>query len=368
MAFSYKATFTVTSNSALLPATQTDYPLLVSVTDNALKSAANGGPIVNTDAGRPADFGFYSDTGLTTLLDFEVKFWNPVTGELVAFVKIPSLALGTVFYAGMGDAAIATFQGDINGTWISAYKAVIHMPDGTTLTANDSTSGANHGTNTDATAVVGQIGGGAADFNGISARITLANEANFDFNCDQTWSYQILYKAAAANPSLIGTLLSKQGSDGAGGSRGFSLFIRGDTLNDPFEVQMNNLSATLAAVVRFPRANDVNWHLITVTNSGNGQASGVKLYDNATEQTPTVITNSLLGQTILTNELFTIGRRPGFTDLYFVGSGQEVRVRNDVLTANWITADHNSLSDNATFVAKLFESLSGDVLMAQCLT
>src|SRR6185369_9678212 len=110
----------------------------------------------------PADLIFASDTSISTLLKWEVEFYDAATGQIVAWVKIPTLTFATnsVIYMAYGNAAVTTWQGDVNATWNSNFKAVYHLPDGTTLAANDSTSSGLNGTlvNTP-TASAGQIDG-----------------------------------------------------------------------------------------------------------------------------------------------------------------------------------------------------------------
>jgi hypothetical protein len=57
--------------------------------------------------------------------------------------------------------------------WDSNFKGVWHLPNGMTLTANDSTSNGNNGTISGATATTGEIGGGAS-FSGGSNKITIS--------------------------------------------------------------------------------------------------------------------------------------------------------------------------------------------------
>ena len=63
---------------------------------------------------------------------------------------------------------------NIQNTWDINYGGVYHLPNGTALSANDSTSNGNNGTITSVTATTGKIGG-AASFNGTSASIVLDN-------------------------------------------------------------------------------------------------------------------------------------------------------------------------------------------------
>jgi hypothetical protein len=53
--------------------------------------------------------------GLSSPLTWELEFYNGVNGVAIAWVNIPSLALGTVFYVAYGDPTIFTFQGGAAG-------------------------------------------------------------------------------------------------------------------------------------------------------------------------------------------------------------------------------------------------------------
>ena len=73
----------------LVPSTQSNFTVLVSVTDPALKTVANGGHVANANG---YDIGFYADSGGTTKLKWEVEKYNGTTGNLIAWVKIPSVS------------------------------------------------------------------------------------------------------------------------------------------------------------------------------------------------------------------------------------------------------------------------------------
>src|SRR5690242_412053 len=63
-------------------------------------------------------------------------------------------------------------QQNKTGVWDSNYKTVYHLPNGSTLSAADSTANANNGTNSGATAALALIGGGAS-FDGSTSYLTI---------------------------------------------------------------------------------------------------------------------------------------------------------------------------------------------------
>lgn len=140
---------------------QTNFPVAVSGTYTYLRTTANGGNVENNNG---YDIRFYSDSGLTTLLNWETERYISNTGEVVFWVKIPTLShtVDTVIYMGYGDNTVGSFQGGATGSvWDSNYQSVLHMVNGVTVTGADSTSNAKNATNVGATATTGQIGGGA---------------------------------------------------------------------------------------------------------------------------------------------------------------------------------------------------------------
>lgn len=159
MAYSYKRSITI-DYTKCGTANSTDFPVLVSFTDASFKTVANGGKVQNSNG---YDIAFYSDSGLTTALFWEIEKYTATTGECIFWVKVPTLSYttNTVIYIAYGDSSISTFQSTATSVWNSNYKGVYHLPNGSTLNLNDSTSNANNGTNNGITAATGKIDGGA---------------------------------------------------------------------------------------------------------------------------------------------------------------------------------------------------------------
>jgi hypothetical protein len=90
----------ITINSAIVTGTNnlTDFPLLYSVTDPDLRTIVNGGKVTNSSG---YDIVFTDATCLTTL-KHEVEEYNPLTGKLVCWIKIPTLnySINTIIHNG----------------------------------------------------------------------------------------------------------------------------------------------------------------------------------------------------------------------------------------------------------------------------
>ncbi len=148
-----------TAGSASFP----NFPVLISLPSDANLAAsaqASGNDILFTASDR------------ITKLNHEIELYNSANGQLIAWVQVPALSPGTAIYMYYGNSS-ASNQQNRTGTWNSNYNGVWHLPNGTTLSANDSTSHGNNGTlqgSTVPAATTGEIDG-AASFNGSTANI-----------------------------------------------------------------------------------------------------------------------------------------------------------------------------------------------------
>ena len=108
-------------------------------------------------------------------LKWEVEKYNGTTGNLIAWVKIPSVSSSTdtVFYLMYGDSSINTDQSDPPNTWDSNFKGVWHMADSAAnTTIRESTVTGANGTTTP-TQVVRQQQGRSATLYLTTAALTV---------------------------------------------------------------------------------------------------------------------------------------------------------------------------------------------------
>lgn len=164
MAFTRRGEFVVPA----LPATLTDFPVLVSITNNDFKLIANGGYVANANG---YDIRFFSNLLLTSALPFVLKFYDGTTGQIAFWVKLSTMTSGMSLYCGMGDAALNTNISSVSNTFTSIYNNVISFYDagGGTLGAKDWITGVT-GTVNGATLVAGLNGWGAS-FDGVNDNI-----------------------------------------------------------------------------------------------------------------------------------------------------------------------------------------------------
>lgn len=173
MSFVNKAAFTITSDSAKLPSTQTNKVVLVNITHASLKTVAHGGEIQNVVSfnGKtvPADAVFKLASDLSgAAMSYDVLFYDQTNGILIANVLKASCSQGSQFYLGIGDVTISTYQGGaVGAAYPSGYLMAWYAGDATTLNLLDSTANAQNGINSGVSAVAGKIKA-AGRFNGSS--------------------------------------------------------------------------------------------------------------------------------------------------------------------------------------------------------
>lgn len=319
----------------------TNFAVLFSGTYTYLKTIANGGKVNNSNG---YDIVFYSDSALTTKLDFERVYWSATTGDVEFWVRIPTLtsASATVIYLAYGKTSITTDQQSATATWNSNYKGVWHLPDGTTLTANDSTSTGANGTlvNTP-TAIAGKIDGGANFASASSESINMGNVIDFTTN---DFTIEFWFRTTdAANSYVIAKAAANSGQYIAyfTGIARFALFVQTDDSN-----WKQKFSSTTATTI-----NDGNWHHVVCTREGTSNPT-INLYIDGSNDSGTVQSAGTVGSVSNTGDLQFSSpfASPGSL---FDGDLDEVRILN-AIPGNiiaWVATLYSNQNDPANFYA-----------------
>jgi hypothetical protein len=144
--FIYRKAITI-DRTKVACGTMNDFPFLVKIaSDNDLRSVANEGHVENSSG---YDFIFRDSDGITQL-DHEIEKYDPETGQLVVWVRIPTLTNteDKVIYMYYGNAGITASTENKTGVWDSNYVGVWHLSDdpaGTAPQMLDTTVNVNHG-------------------------------------------------------------------------------------------------------------------------------------------------------------------------------------------------------------------------------
>jgi hypothetical protein len=347
----------ITVQAAQVPSTQTDFPMLISGTYSYLATVANGGKVqaacnqttIVISVG--CDLIFTSDAAGSTLLSWEFETYNATTGAVNIWVKVPSIANGTVIYMFYGKAGVAAFLGGVNGTWNSAYKSVWHLPDGSSLAAGESTSNANTGTVSLAVAGAGKIDG-AASFSGTAAdKVTAASTTANTFTGDFTVSLWVNWTSSAlAYQNFAGSnntftsnasFLRVWGTGEANAALRSKIGI-GNPTHDGSSAVVSNASLGSGAWTYVVAARTSN----VITLYINGAVDKVGAADSSTydfSQGGTCIGNSPWDG----------------VNGYFKGLLDEVRLSNSARSADWIAAEYNNQFAPSSFYAVGEETLAG---------
>lgn len=340
--YTYYSTLTLPTPASTL----TDFPIVVSGTNADLKTVANGGKVVGTETiatpyshAVPADFVLKDTDGTTAISNFEFAQYSATAGTYELWINYPSLTTsGGTIYACYGNAAVTTFQGNVNGTWRTAYKVVLHASDGSTLGVKDSTSNGNDGTNTSLTATAAKIDGGAASNGGSSNRIALANNLYtiISNGATHTVSFWVNSTNRTNNPMVFdGATQAAPSNLGAFWELGTATSVAYwgyGVLN----YRIYTLTTTWA---------DSTWFYVTLVKTGAGDNGN--FYINGTLQTSWTSTMgdpTNIGVTWFTNFGDGVG-------LPLTGSIDEIRISTDARSANEVAAEYANQNTPATVSA-----------------
>jgi MSHA biogenesis protein MshQ len=306
-----------------------DFPLLVSLVDADIAATA-----------RPdgADIQFIDSDG--SLLSHELETWDKATGELIAWVRIPSLPASedkeiTIRY----DSADASGTSNSTEVW-EQYASVYHMSvTGNETQISDSSPNENHGTKLAASEPAlspARIGDGQL-FDGQNDYIQAADADSLDLGTSFTASLWLSFEKGTAPKEYERLLSKKREWDSASGWE-FSLETDFDT-----ELTVRGSSGLgSAGVAGVPSWQAGGWHhLVVVYQDATGMVYLDGQYISETEIAP-VVDNEL--------PLF-VGRNGEGNTNFWMGRLDEIRLTPSVLSAEWIETEHNNQADPASFYA-----------------
>lgn len=320
----------------------TSFPVLVSVSSTNLKYMGFGGQVASSTGN---DILFTQADGVTKL-NHEIESYSSSTGDLVAWVELPSIATSTDtnFYIYYGNAN-AINQQNVTSTWNANYQGVWHLQEtgiGSVGDYKDSTSYANDSNSVSNQPVAtssGQIAG-AEIFNGSSSLIAINGGR--------------AYATSAAPFSVSAWVNLKNFSQGS-----FPVVaeLRTNTV-DGWTILLSDNSNYLGIAIGAGdgdwadlKTNNTPsfgaWHHIVVTYNGNGATtlSNFQIYLDGSAQ-------SLVGASSFgdNTNMTTIGNTfdngnpwPGGIEEFHISSAQ--------LSSDWVATEYNNQSSPSTFLS-----------------
>lgn len=285
------------------------------------------------------DVYFYSDSELTTRLPAERETFNANGDVWTGWVQLPAVkgsgeASDTVFYVAYGDASIssdpnsdATYGAEKtwneNGT--QSFKGVWHLPNGSTLTALDSTPNNNDGSLSanPPTAVAGKVDGAASFASANSQYINAGNGNSLNITGDLTITAWI-----KTTSTTLQAVIQRYNTGSP--YEGYGLFISQAVAGKPTFYSNGGGWDSFNSTIH-----DGNWHHVAVRLTG-GTAYCYK--DGAADGTPASGSPSSISWN------FYIGCSAG-AGQFFEGQIDEVHVSNVARSADWILTEFNNQND-----------------------
>ncbi len=324
--YSYQRTIVI--DHTKVPNTdQTNFPFLFNTTDPLLATTANGGHVTNPSG---YDIVFASDPAGQNILNFEMEEYNPVTGQVIAWIRIPTLshATNTVLYMFYGNSSITASQQNPTGVWDANYMGVWHLPNDTTLSANDSTINRNNGIVVGATATTGKIDGGLNNPYSTSGYIDLSSTslatATPSVFSLETW---VNLSGLGAWPAIV--------DFNANNSSNWGLYVEGGS---GVGMVVSNRMRWLIPSGSF----NTGWNHIVATWDGQGP----EMYLNGVE------TGSTWNDNFYENNIASAAIGLGYSGERFNGLIDEVRVSTGIArSADWIATEYSNQNSPSTFYA-----------------
>ena len=314
----------------------TNFPVLISLTLADLKTVANGGDVQNASG---FDIIFTSDQAGSTQLAHQIERYDGSTGEIVMWVRSPSLASSTKIYLFYGNSSISSFQGDVTsngvtGVWDNEYQGVWHLNEAIDATNIDATTNTNDGTplNSPAAAVGKMAGALDFDVNGTTTAVAIPADPTLDLSTYPSWTISAWVKPA----TYVGTkwpLVYGYGVYNA--SLGLSQVNSPDGLVEHWLNDGNLLQSSAATTIGA-------WSHIAVVRD----ADTTRLYLNGVEDgsRPSVAISNA-------GQASWIGS-DGFASDDFLGVIDEARVSNTVRSAGWFATEYNNQDSPSTLEFK----------------
>ncbi|MFC2007634.1 DUF2341 domain-containing protein [Chloroflexota bacterium] len=316
----------ITINSANVTANLTNFPVLISLASDS--NLAN-------DAENNGDDILFTAADEVTKLSHEIEKFDGGTGELAAWVKIPSLSstVDTDIYMYYGHSE-ASNQQDATAVWDSNYKMVQHLQEssGGTNAVEDSTLNGNDGTdnNSPTFGATGKISD-AISFDGSDDYISVPDNASLDISANITieaWIKPVLdsnHRRIIVKPHTSWTEPYYMYSIWAQSGLGFG--TSNGTVRSTWSVNGTITSNIWQHVAGTYDGATMRWYI-----DGGEITSAAETKPIGTSTEPL-----LIGSAIQTNTEFS-------------GTIDEVRISDSARSADWIATSYNNQNSPSLFL------------------
>lgn len=317
---------------------QANFRMLISGTYPQLKSVANGGQVQNANG---YDITFSSDNLAANLLPWEIEYWNPVTGQIIAWVCVSLSNLSdTQFFMNYGNPSIASFQGgSLASVWGPDYNVVLHLENGSALSGADSSGNGNNATAAGGASATTGIIDGAAHFDGSSGALAVPNQMSPDAGSIEAWIHW--------DPQGGGALYIALGSFAAAGAP--EIFAYGLGIHFiGWQFGTGPVRDTgISWESGFQPGTDW-WNLVCIT--WDSAANIVQLLINGV-----VVDSMPYDPTAFFPSPYYVGGKTG-TSNFWPGTVDEVRISSTARTPGWESTRYNNETSPSTFYSISFNT------------
>jgi hypothetical protein len=319
---------TVLINETALPEENlADFPLMISIKDDDLRSIKHGGKVIS-DQGY--DIRFTKSDGVS-LLDYEIESYNPESGNLVCWVRIDSLSKGInnqlFLYFNNKFAA----NESSSATWNKTYRGVWHLKGA----LSSKIPHANQVAHVEKRKSDDEKEVYVASEKNSSQFVCLNTPEDVDIAGDITVSAWVYLTAGKKEQSIVNKLSNYNG--------GYRLFVNKKN-RLAFEIRnANSQVAQISQEIGIELETNKWIHVAAKFSEGSDEIS---TFVNGVMDATAKAGISLEGST----EPLQIGRDPQRKQFYFAGLVDEVRISNKALTNNWIAAEYANQSVGSNFV------------------
>lgn len=319
----YRKSITINHNQ--VTGDQTNFPILVDITDQDLSSKAcqSGGDII-----------FMNGAGEATKIAYQTVDYNPTTGHLTAWVNVPTLSStsDTTIYMYYGNPACSPQQNP-PGVWDSNFLMVLHL-DETSGIQYDSTVHHNDGTPHGVTqGVTGEVGY-ADSFSG-TGYVESTNDASLSPTTITVSAWINPSTASGTNPII------EKYDWGVPGNGGYLLRQQdGNVFFDVLQGATDHL-ASANSIIQIGSSTNV---------VGTFDGTTVSIYVNGVLINQVAYSGTIQPSTS-TLKLGTRGNDATPSSKFFSGVIDEAWASKGARSASWIATEYNSQHSPSTFTA-----------------
>lgn len=337
----------ITIDHTLVPNTdQTNFPVLVSGTISA--TVANGGSIQHTvtQSGGygltiPADAVITSDSSCTTpVAGWEFEAYSATTGVALFWFNAGTVShtADSLYYVCYGEPSLSTQQMTVSATYDANAGGVWHWPNGSAIQNADST--ANGNTTLAATAITGEIDGGASATGGF-VLASCCMGTNLSPGSAVTYEGWVNFTNLLGTPNTMGAYDNNR-VIGTGGGYTLSVTVLGHVTAGIVIVPSMQLTT-----VGTQTLTSGTWYHLALTYSN---ATGLISYVNGVQDGMVAGAGATIDYT---GNASLPGMRFGtsLTSGSMTGNIDEHRVSTSVRSADWLRTEYNNQSNPTAFAA-----------------